>query len=94
MSLPRVMRDTSMRLLVIEDEPNLLDLLAKTLRAAGYAVDVAADGEEGLFKAESWDYDAIVLDLMLPKRNGFEVLTELRRTRRTQIGRASCRERV
>ena len=51
-----------MRILVIEDEADLLASLAKALREEGYAVDIAADGEDGLHKAQSRDYDAIVLD--------------------------------
>jgi two-component system OmpR family response regulator len=74
-----------MRVLVVEDEPDLRDLLAKTLRAANYAVDVAVDGEEGLYKARSWTYDAIVLDLMLPKLSGWEVLQTLRREHATPV---------
>ena len=54
-----------MRILVIEDEADLRASLAKALREEGYAVDTAADGEEGLYKAQSWDYDALVLDVML-----------------------------
>ena len=60
-----------MRILIVEDEPDLLKGLAKALREEGYAVDTAADGEEGLYKAESWNYDAIVLDVMLPKLDGW-----------------------
>ncbi|MEO6784510.1 MAG: response regulator, partial [Chthoniobacteraceae bacterium] len=63
-----------MRLLVIEDEPDLLRGLARSLREEGYAVDTAEDGEDGLFKAESTNYDAIVLDVMLPRLDGWEVL--------------------
>lgn len=74
-----------MRLLVIEDEPDLLAAVCQALREEGYAVDEAADGELGLFKAESWDYDAIVLDIMLPKLDGWQVLSRLRETRRTPV---------
>lgn len=74
-----------MRLLVVEDEPDLLRGLAQALREDGYAVDCAEDGEEGLFKAQSWDYDAIVLDLMLPKMSGLELLTTLRTTYSTPV---------
>src|SRR6185295_4823567 len=56
-----------MRILVVEDEPDLLNSLARALREEGYAVDTAAEGEDGLFKAESADYDAVVLDVMLPR---------------------------
>jgi two-component system, OmpR family, response regulator len=55
-----------MRILIVEDEPRLLRSLAKALREEAYAVDVAAAGDDGLYKAESYDYDAIVLDIMLP----------------------------
>src|SRR5262249_7479184 len=68
-----------MRLLVVEDEPELRAVIARALREEGYAVDEAGDGEEGLFKANAWTYDAIVLDLMLPRVDGFEVLKQLRR---------------
>ncbi len=87
-----------MRLLVIEDEADLLAGLASALREEGYAVDTAADGEEGLFKAESADYDAIVLDVMLPGLNGWQVLERLRRTKKTAVlmltARDAARDRV
>ena len=66
------------RLLVVEDELDLLRALEKTFREEGYAVDTAADGEEGLVKVMRWEYDAIVLDLMLPKLDGGELLRRLR----------------
>jgi len=56
-----------MRILVVEDEPRLLASQAKALREEGYAVDTADAGDEGLYKAENVDYDAIVLDVMLPR---------------------------
>jgi len=59
-----------MRILVVEDEPDLLAMLAKSLREDGYAVDVAPDGQEGLYKAENYDYDTVVLDIMLPQIDG------------------------
>ena len=52
-----------MRVLVVEDEPALLSVVAQALREAGYAVDEAADGETGLYKATAWEYDAVVLDI-------------------------------
>src|SRR5256712_9793772 len=68
-----------MRVLIIEDEPRLAENVAGTLREpAGYAVDVAADGQEGLFLAESNAYDAVLLDLMLPKLDGMQVLRRIR----------------
>ena len=68
---PRVRRwNRQMRILIVEDEPRLLRSLAKALREAGYAVDTADTGDDGLYKAESYDYNAIVLDVMLPGLDG------------------------
>ncbi len=67
-----------MRILVVEDEASMAASLAAGLRTEGFAVDIAADGEEGLWYAAEVDYDAIVLDLMLPKVNGFVVCRTLR----------------
>jgi two-component system OmpR family response regulator len=83
-----------MRVLVIEDEPELLRALAQALREDGYAVDGAADGEEGLYKATSWDYDAVVLDLMLPRLDGWGVLAGLRRDRKTPVLILTARDAV
>ena len=69
-----------MRLLVVEDEPDLRRVVVQALVEEGFAVDSAADGETGLSKALAWEYDAIVLDLMLPVKNGWEVLKALRET--------------
>ena len=74
-----------MRVLVIEDETRLLRNLAKALREENYAVDTATDGEEGLYKAENNDYDAIVLDVMLPRLDGWQVLERLRKTKKTPV---------
>ena len=69
-----------MRVLVVEDERRLAENVARALReSAGYAVDIAGDGEQGLYLAESGDYDLIVLDLMLPKLSGQELLTRYRK---------------
>jgi len=67
-----------MRLLVVEDERGLASALERGLEAEGFAVDVAADGAEGLFLARENPYDAIVLDIMLPKVNGYVVCSTLR----------------
>lgn len=87
-----------MRLLVVEDEPDLLNGLARTLRRAGYAVDTAVDGQEGLYKAENTDYDAVVLDWMLPKLDGMTLLERLRKRRETPVllltARDTTRDRV
>ena len=87
-----------MRLLVIEDEADLLASLAKALREEGYAVDTADDGEEGLYKAQSWDYDALVLDVMLPRLDGWQLLQRLRQSKKTPVlmltARDTSRDRV
>src|SRR3954451_2585548 len=72
-----------MRILLVEDSARLQRTLAIALRRSNYVVDVAADGEEGLWLAESQPYDLIVLDIMLPKRDGLSVLSELRRRGKT-----------
>lgn len=83
-----------MRVLVVEDEPELRRVVAQALREEGYAVDTAADGEDGLFKATSWDYDAIVLDLMLPGCDGWQVLQMLRRKKKTPVLILTARDGV
>src|SRR6266536_3633839 len=67
-----------MRLLIVEDEERLAATLARGLRAEGYAVDLAADGLEGLELATTNPYGAIVLDLLLPWLNGYRVRAQLR----------------
>lgn len=68
-----------MRILVVEDEPKTAAYLRKGLSENGFVVDVARDGEDGLHCARSLPYDLIVLDAMLPRRDGWSLLTELRR---------------
>jgi two-component system, OmpR family, response regulator len=68
-----------MRVLVVEDEKKLGELLGRGLREEGYAADVADRGEEALWMAQAVPYDAIVLDVMLPGADGFEVCRRLRR---------------
>lgn len=70
-----------MRVLVVEDEVPLATALAEGLRGEGHSVDVASDGAEGLWLTEENDYDVIVLDLMLPVLDGFEVCRRLRSAR-------------
>ena len=70
-----------MRILVVEDEIGVAGFLKQGLTEAGYVVDVAHDGEEGLEYTLAFEYDAIVLDIMLPKLNGLEVLREIRNQR-------------
>ena len=81
-----------MRVLVVEDEPDLRRLIAQALRENGYAVDDAPDGHEGLYKAATWEYDAIVLDLMLPKISGLDLLKTLRKTHKTPVLILSARD--
>ena len=67
-----------MRVLLVEDEPDAARVLAKGLREEAYAVDVASDGDAGLFQAETTAYDAVILDVMLPVKDGFTVCRALR----------------
>src|SRR5262249_12145809 len=72
-----------MRVLVIEDEPRLAENVTRSLRESGYAVDSVADGRNGLFLAQTNAYDALLLDLMLPKLGGLDVLTQIRQRRQS-----------
>lgn len=84
-----------MRILLAEDDIRLHDLLARALRERAYAVDVVTDGENALLEALVNDYDAIVLDVGLPQRTGFDVCRELRRRgRRTPILMLTARDAV
>jgi two-component system copper resistance phosphate regulon response regulator CusR len=67
-----------MRILVVEDDPKLAELLARSLREQAYAVDIAGDGESALYSAAVTPYDALLLDVTLPARSGLEVCRELR----------------
>jgi len=81
-----------MRILIVEDEPDLLRSLAQALQEEGYAVDTAADGPSGLFNAQTYDYDAVVLDVMLPKMDGWEILRRLRQTKKTPVLMLTARD--
>jgi two-component system, OmpR family, response regulator len=83
-----------MRVLVIEDQTDLRRLLTEMLSEEGYAVDAAADGEVGLAKARQSGYDAVVLDLMIPKIDGWDLLEELRTTHQTPVLILSARDAV
>lgn len=72
-----------MRILIVEDERKVALFLKKGFQAESYSVDIAADGAQGLHMARGNDYDAIILDIMLPKMNGLDVLRELRAGRNT-----------
>jgi two-component system, OmpR family, response regulator len=67
-----------MRVLVVEDERRLAQTIQRGLQGEGFATDLAFDGDEGLWLAKELPYDAVVLDIMLPGRNGYEVCAELR----------------
>src|ERR1044071_7894508 len=67
-----------MRLLIIEDDRDSADYLVKAFREVGHVADQAADGEEGLALAQSGDYDVLIVDRMLPKRDGLSVIGALR----------------
>jgi two-component system alkaline phosphatase synthesis response regulator PhoP len=68
----------SARILLVEDEPGLQLTLSDRLRREGYEVDTAADGQSGLDKAATGEFDLVLLDVMLPRKNGFDVLRDLR----------------
>jgi len=67
-----------MRVLLVEDEPHAANVLAKGLREQAYAVDLAADGETAVFQAGTTDYDAVILDVMIPVMDGFAVCRAVR----------------
>lgn len=83
-----------MRLLLVEDELELAMAVTQLLREKGYAVDHAADGELGLAKAKATDYDAIILDVMLPKLDGWNVLAALRHTKKTPVLMLTARDTI
>jgi DNA-binding response OmpR family regulator len=70
-----------MRILIVEDEKKVANFIKKGLQQEGYAADIAHDGEEALENAMTFDYDAMVLDLMLPKQSGLDVLRTIRTTK-------------
>jgi two-component system OmpR family response regulator len=83
-----------MRLLIAEDEPDLLRALAQAMREQGHAVDEATDGAVALYKAREWDYDAIILDVMMPEMDGFQVLAKLRELKKTPVLMLTARTKV
>src|SRR5690606_29470924 len=83
-----------MRVLVIEDEDKTSSYILRGLTEQGYTVDVADTGVDGLHLALEFDYDAIVLDLMLPGLDGYGVLTQLRRQKSTPVIMLSARGAV
>ena len=67
-----------LNLLLVEDEPSAAKMLAKGLREHSFAVDVAQDGEAALYQISIYDYDLVILDVMLPRKDGLEVCREMR----------------
>ncbi|MFL0578757.1 response regulator transcription factor [Dietzia sp. 179-F 9C3 NHS] len=68
-----------MRVLVVDDEPALRESVRRGLVSGGWTVETAPDGEEGLYLASEGDFDVVVLDIMMPRRSGYDVVRELRR---------------
>ncbi len=87
-----------MRVLLVEDEKKTSSYIKRALSEQGFSVDVTANGPEGLYLATEYDYDAIILDIMLPGMDGFGVLEGLRATKQTPVlmlsARGSVEERV
>jgi len=83
---------SSVKILVVEDEPRLQRSLAKALREESYAVDTAGNGEEALFKAESSEYNVIILDVMMPRLDGWQVLDRLRKRKQTPVLMLTARD--
>ncbi len=83
-----------MKVLIVEDEPKTADYLERGLREQGYVVDVARDGLDGKHMALEYEYDVIVLDVMLPGTDGFSVLHALREQRQTPVIMLTARDRV
>jgi two-component system copper resistance phosphate regulon response regulator CusR len=89
-----MMKSDAMRLLIVEDEPKTGDYLKKGLSEHGYAVDVARTGPDGLHLALEIDYDLILLDVMLPAMNGWQVLAKLRERKETPVLFLTARDQV
>jgi two-component system response regulator VicR len=88
------MSDSKKKILIVEDEKKISQVIQVNLMMAGYACDVASDGEMGLQMALRGDYDLILLDLMLPKRDGFSVCREVRKTMDTPIIMVTAKEEL
>jgi len=72
--------DARMRLLLVEDDARIARFVAKGLREQAYAVDVSSNGDDALYQSEINTYDLVILDVMIPGRNGFEVCREIRKS--------------
>lgn len=84
----------TMRILIVEDEPKMASYLRKGLMEASYTVDIAENGKDGLFLALHEDFDLVVLDVMLPELDGFEVLKRLRAQKQTPVLLLTAREAI
>lgn len=82
----------SNRILVVDDERAIADIIKFNLEKEGHTVDTAADGEEGLLKVFSWDPDLVLLDIMMPKKDGFQVLKEIRLKKQTPVIMLTAKE--
>ena len=80
------------KILVVEDEKNIATVLAYNIKKEGYDCDVAYDGETGLIMATEGSYDLLLLDIMLPRLNGFEICEQVRRTSQVPIIFVTARE--
>jgi two-component system OmpR family response regulator len=78
-SFPTKWAGMTMRLLLVEDDPKIASFILKGMKAAGYAIDHAPDGEEGLYMAVNEPYDAAIIDIMLPKLDGLSLIERMRR---------------
>ena len=83
-----------MHLLLIEDDPTLSQILSRDLKEKGHSVECALDGEEGLYQATNWPYDIIILDVMLPKLDGWSMLRKLRQTHQTPVLMLTAKDTV
>jgi two-component system copper resistance phosphate regulon response regulator CusR len=86
--------DVGMKVLLVEDEPKVANYLREGLSQQGWLVDVAMDGEEGIFRANEYEFDVIILDVMLPRKDGLSVLRELRKHDQTPVVMLTARDRV
>lgn len=82
----------SNKILVVDDERAIADIIKFNLEKEGHTVDTAADGEEGLLKVFSWDPDLVLLDIMMPKKDGFQVLKEIRSKKQTPVIMLTAKE--
>jgi len=83
-----------MKVLIVEDEPKVVDYLRTGLTVHGWVVEAAFDGEEGAYLAIEYDFDVIVLDVMLPKLDGYGVLKALRARKQTPVIMLTARDRI